>query len=215
MDLFFSPLACSLASRMALYEAGAAATAATTFVQVDSATKRTAQGDDYRTINPLGLVPALRLDDGAVLLENAAILQHIADRHPAAGLAPPAGGLARARLQQWLSFVGSELHKGLFTRLFDKDTPPAVRTRTLETGARRLALLERHLANRDWLLESFSVADCYLATVLNWKIATPVDLAPWPAVAAHFARVTTRPAVARALEEEFALYAAAQQRKAS
>ena len=210
MDLFFSPLACSMASRMALYEAAAPAT----FVPVDSQTKRTADGLDYLAINPLGLVPALRLEDGTILLENAAILQHIADRHPAAGLAPPAGGVERARLQQWLSFVGSELHKGLFSRLFDKDTPPAVRDKALATGSQRLAMLERHLAPRDWLLEAFSVADCYLATVLNWKIATPVDLAPWPAVAAYFARVTARPAVARAMAEELALYADAKKRAA-
>src|SRR5215510_13354218 len=106
MELFFSPLACSMASRIALYEAGAPAT----FVEVDPKTKRTLSGIDYLTINPLGLVPALRLDSGEVLLENAAILQHIADRYPESALAP-GSGLARARLQQWLSFIGTELHK--------------------------------------------------------------------------------------------------------
>src|SRR5215475_4406202 len=109
MDLYFSPLACSMASRVALYEAGAAAN----FIEVDSKTKLTLDGADYRAVNPLGLVPALRTDDGTVLLENAAILQFIADQHAAARLAPRAG-LPRAQLQQWLSFVGTELHKALF-----------------------------------------------------------------------------------------------------
>ena len=115
MDLFFSPLACSMSVRIALAEAGAAVN----FIEVDTDTKRLlATGEDYRAINPLGYVPALRLDDGTVLTENAAILQFIADEHPAAGLAPPASdGLARAKLRQWLSFIGTELHKALFTPL--------------------------------------------------------------------------------------------------
>jgi len=119
MELFFSPLACSTSSRIALYEAGATAT----FVEVDTKTKRTLSGQDYLAINPVGLVPALRLPDGAVLLENAAILQYLADAHPDAGLAPRSG-FARARLQQWLSFIGTELHQALFLPLFDKAQRP-------------------------------------------------------------------------------------------
>jgi len=210
MELFFSPLACSMASRIALYEAGAPAD----FVEVDPKTKRTSTWLDYFTINPLGLVPALRTDDGEILLENAAVLQFIADRHPAASLAP-AAGMARARLQQWLSFIGTELHKALFLPLFDKSLAESIRAKTLDTGAKRLAHLDRHLQGREYLLDRFSVADGYLTTVLNWKIATPVDLKPWPAIDAYFARMTARPAVARALQEEFALYAAEQKRRAA
>jgi glutathione S-transferase len=207
MELFFSPLACSMASRMVLYEAGAPAT----FVEVDPKTKRTLTGLDYFTINPLGLVPALRIDSGEMLLENAAILQFIADRHPDASLAP-SPGLARARLQQWLSFIGTELHKALFIPLFDKTLADTTRTKTLKLGSKRLAYLDRHLKGRDYLLEHFSVADAYLVTVLNWNIATPVDLKVWPSVDAYFARMKSRPAVARAMQEEFALYAEEQKR---
>ncbi len=207
MELFFSPLACSMASRIALYEAGAAAD----FVEVDAGTKRTLAGADYLAINPLGLVPALRTDDGEILLENAAILQFIADRYPASGLAP-AGGMARSRLQQWLCFIGTELHKALFVPLFDKTLADTTKAKTLDAGAKRLAFLERHLAGREFLLDRFSVADAYLVTVLNWTIATPVDLEPWPAVAAYVARIKARPAVERAMKEEFALYAAEQRR---
>src|SRR5687768_4605838 len=111
MDVYFSPLACSLASRTTLYESGQEAQ----FHRVDTEAGRTASGEDYRTINPTNLVPAVRTDDGEVLTGNAAILQYLADRRPGSGLAPD--GFARYQLQQWLSFIGSELHKSVFTPL--------------------------------------------------------------------------------------------------
>jgi glutathione S-transferase len=207
MDLYYSPLACSMASRISLYEAGATAN----LIEVDARSKLTLDGTDYLTVNPLGLVPALRTDAGIVLLENAAILQFIADQHPASALAPR-DGMPRARLQQWLSFVGTELHKALFMPLFDKKLPDATRAKILETGGKRLAYLDRHLKGRDFLLDAFSVADAYLFTVLNWNIATPVDLKAWPSIDGYFSRLKARPAIARALEEEFALYAEEQKR---
>lgn len=203
MELFFSPLACSMASRITLYEAGAGAT----FTEVDGKAKRTLSGLDYHTINPLGLVPALRLPGGELLYENAAILQVLADLHPQAALAPPAGSLARARLQQWLSFIGTELHKSLFIPLFDKTQPEAARQKTLSAGVKRLDMLQGHLAGREFLLEAWSVADAYLTTVLNWHVTTDVDLARWPAVQGYLERMCARPATARALAEERALYA--------
>jgi glutathione S-transferase len=202
MDVYFSPLACSMASRIALYEAGSAAN----FIEVDPKTKRTPDGADYFAVNPLGLVPAIRTDDGEVLTENAAILQYIADMAPAAGLAP-SGGMARSRLQQWLCFTGTELHKALFVPLFDPKTPDEAKARTLEKGESRLAYLNTYLTGREFLLDRFSVADAYLFTVLNWKIATPVDLKKWPAVEAYYRRLKERPDIARALSEEHALYA--------
>jgi len=202
MDVYFSPLACSMASRIALYEAGSAAN----FIEVDPKTKRTLDGADYFAVNPLGLVPAIRTYDGEVLTENAAILQYIADMAPAAGLAP-SGGMARSRLQQWLCFTGTELHKALFVPLFDPKTPDEAKARTLEKGESRLAYLNTYLTGREFLLDRFSVADAYLFTVLNWKIATPVDLKKWPAVEAYYRRLKERPGIARALSEEHALYA--------
>jgi len=202
MDVYFSPLACSMASRIALYEAGSAAN----FIEVDPKTKRTLDGADYFAVNPLGLVPAIRTDDGEVLTENAAILQYIADMAPAAGLAP-SGGMARSRLQQWLCFTGTELHKALFVPLFDPKTPDEAKAHTLEKGESRLAYLNTYLTGREFLLDRFSVADAYLFTVLNWKIATPVDLKKWPAVEAYYRRLKERPDIARALSEEHALYA--------
>jgi len=207
MDLYYSPLACSMAARIALYEAGAECG----FIEVDAKTKRTLDGADYYAVNPLGLVPALRTNEGEILTENAAVLQWIADSHPQAALAPE-GGMQRARLQQWLSFIGTELHKALFLPLLDPKVPAEAKAQASAKGESRLACLNAHLEGREFLLDRFSVADAYLFTVLNWKIATPVDLATWPNLAAYYERLKARPAVAKALREEFALYAAEQKR---
>ena len=203
MDLYYSPMACSLASRISLYEAGGDAR----FIEVDPKTKRTSDGADYLGIYPLGLVPLLRLDDGSLLAENAAILQYIAARHPQAALAPT-DEIGRAHLQQWLCFVGTELHKALFNPLFDRKAPEGTRAHVLHKQATRLAYLNAHLAGRDFLLDRFSVADAYLYTVLNWTLPTQVDLAPWPEVQRYHAGLRARPSIARAFREEMTLYEA-------
>jgi glutathione S-transferase len=204
MDLYFSPLACSMASRIALYEAKGEAR----YIEVDPKTKRTMDdGADYTAIYPLGLVPLIRLDDGALLSENAAILQYIAARYPQAGLGAR-DDMERARLQQWLCFIGTELHKALFVPLFDKKGPQGSHEHTLSKGESRLAYLNDYLGGREFLLDRFTVADAYLFTVLNWSMATPVDLAHWPALNAYYTRLRQRPSVARAFDEELALYKA-------
>jgi glutathione S-transferase len=142
------------------------------------------------------------------------VLQYIADRYPEAGLAPR-DGFARSRLQQWLSFVATELHKALFTPLFDKGLSENAKAKLLENGGKRLGYLDRHLKGREFLLDRFTVADAYLFTVLNWNIATPVDLKAWPAVNDYYTRLKSRPSIARALKEEFALYAEEQKRVSS
>lgn len=202
MQLYGSPLSCSMATRIALLEAGAPFE----YVEVDAPTKRTRDGADYRAIHPLGLVPALRTDDGRLITENAAVLQYVADALPAAGLAPPAGDPERVRLQQWLSFIGSELHKGVFAPLFASEVPDAVRSWVLERSASRFDYLARHLDGREFLLDRFSVADAYLATVLTWSIATPIDLKKWPSLVAYLQRLQARPSVAAALHAERKLY---------
>ncbi|MBZ5715248.1 glutathione S-transferase N-terminal domain-containing protein [Nannocystis pusilla] len=202
MQLYGSPLSCSLATRIALLEAGAPVN----YVEVDPVTKRTSDGADYREIHPLGLVPALRTDDGQLVTENAAVLQYVADRLPAAELAPR-DGLERARLQQWLCFVGTELHKGLFAVLFDEKAPAEARSYAIAKGAARLDYLARYLDGREFLLDRFSVADAYLVTVLTWTIATPIDLKKWPSLAAYAQRLQARPSVAAALAVERRLYA--------
>jgi glutathione S-transferase len=184
MKLYFKPLSCSLASRIALYERGLAAD----FEQ---------PGNDYARINPVGLVPALVLDDGSVLTENAAVLQYI-------------GGpdeTERSRLQQWLCFIGTELHKG-FAPILDKKASGEVKAYALEKLLPRLAHVDAHLAKQPFLLDAFSLADGYLFAVLNWTQVTPIRLAEYPALLAFHARMLERPAVARAFEEERAMYLA-------
>ena len=208
MELYFSPLACSMATRIAFYEAGYEAT----YIQVDTKRKQLANGGDFLTINPIGQVPVLRTQEGELLTENTAILPYVADQFPQAQLAP-VGGFERARLQQWIGFISTELHQALFVPLLDPSAGEEVKRYTREKVRIRLNLLAARFATHEWLLETFSVADAYLAVVLNWARYCDVDIARWPAVEAYFKRVTARPAVARAMGEEFALYREAREKE--
>lgn len=210
MELFFSPMACSLASRTAIYEAGGHAE----FTAVDGQTKRTADGRDYWQINPMGQVPALRTEAGEVLTENAAVLQWLAETWPQAGLLPD-DAPARARVRQWLGFVGTELHKAVFVPLLDPQASPDVKAYARDKAALRLGVLDAHLRAHEHLAGDYGIADIYLTVVLNWAPFAGIDLASWPAVQAWQRRIGQRPAVARALQEEFALYQAEQRRRAS
>jgi len=205
MDLYFSPLACSMATRIALYEAGADAN----YLEVDPRTKLVQKdGSDFREVNPLGLVPTLRTDDGQVLTENAAILQYVADRFPQAGMST-GPGIERTRLQQWLCFIGTELHKGLFSSMLDRKAPPEVKAYILGKSLPRFDYLENYLKGREFLLDHFTVADAYLVTAINWSRATPqIELAKWSAVKAYYGRLSARPSVAKAFAEELELYKA-------
>jgi glutathione S-transferase len=205
MDLYFSPLACSLATRIALYEAGAAAN----YIEVDPKTKVVRNdGSDFRAVNPLGLVPTLRTDDGLVLTENAAILQYVADRFPDAGI-DSEPGMERSRLHQWLCFIGTELHKGLFVPLLDKTAPTEMKAHVLSKNLSRLDYLDNYLKGREFLLDHFSVADAYLVTIINWTMAMPpIELSKWPNVKAYHERLRARPSIAKAVAEEFELYKA-------
>ena len=201
MDLYFAPLACSMATRIALYEAGADAH----YIFRDH-DKRLPDGSDFLKINPLGMVPVLRTDEGEVLTENAAILQYVAERFPDAGMAPTSG-IERTRLQQWLCFIGTELHKAVFIPLLDKKAPAEMKAYAATLAGPRLDILDKHLAGREFLLEQFSVADAYLYTVLNWSRATAIDVAKWPAIKAYVSNLRKRPSVARAMTEEGAMFA--------
>jgi glutathione S-transferase len=209
MELYFAPLACSLATRIALYEAGAEAA----FIQVDTKTKRVADGSDFRAVNAMGQVPVLRTDDGALLTENPAVLQYVADRYPQSGLAPQ-GGFERYGLQQWLNFITSELHKVVFIPLLDARAPEGAKAFAREKAGPRLAYLNDYLDDKDYLLDRFTVADAYLVTVLNWAKLSGIDLATYPAIDAYLRRLHQRPSVARAFAEEFEIYKGEQARRA-
>jgi len=199
MKLYFSPAACSFSPHIALREAGLDFE----LVKVDLKTRKlVADGSDFSKINPKGYVPVLELDDGSVLTEGPAIVQYIADRKPESALAPKAGTFERYRLQEWLGFINSEIHKG-FGPLFNPKTPDETKATARENLSKRLAFVAEHLAKNDFLLgKQFSVADGYLFTVLNWGQWTGIDIAQWPALAAFVERVGSRPSVqaARAAE---------------
>jgi glutathione S-transferase len=210
VELYFSPLACSLATRIALYEAGAEAT----FRQVDGRAKRVEDGSDFFAVNPMGQVPVLRTDAGELLTENPVVLQFVADQFPQSGLAP-AGGMERYRLQQLLNFVTSELHKLVFQPLLDPTSGEGAKSFANTKLDLRFGHLEKHLTGHDFLLDRFTVADCYLITVLNWAQVIGIDLTKWPAVLAYYKRLIKRPSVAKAVAEEFALYQEEQKRRSA
>jgi glutathione S-transferase len=205
MKLYFSPMACSLATRIAIYEANLEAQ----FIQVELRNKQLTDGASFLTITAMGQVPALETEEGFVLTENTAVLQYIAERAPQAKLSA-ASGPERARLQQWLGFIGTELHKAVFVPLLDPNASDTVRDYARDKAPTRLSVVDSHLNGREFLLNSFTVADAYLTTVLNWAQVTAIDLAQWPAVNAYYARMSQRPSISRAVKEEWGLYAAEQ-----
>lgn len=198
MKLFLLPGACSLASHIALEEAGLSYETAA----VDRQSKSLPDGGDFMKVNPKGYVPALQLDDGVVLTEGAAILQYVADQAPAKNLAPAAGTVARYQLQGWLNFIGTEVHKNyspLFSPANSDDWKAAARVNL----DRRLSYLNEQLTARPFLMgEAFTVADAYLFVVLSWSGMVKVDLSPWQALGAFQQRVAARPAVQAALKAE-------------
>lgn len=199
MNLYFAPLACSLATRIALYESGIDAQ----YTYVDLKTKRLADGTDFFKISPLGQVPALQTEDNLILTENAAILQYVANYDSGAALAPT---IHRSQLQQWLSFISTELHKAVFVPLLDPSAPEAVKAYTKEKITRRFEVLQSRLSGREFLLDHFTIADAYLVTVLNWAKPCSLDLAEWSAVHSYYQQLRHRESVAKAVREELVLY---------
>ena len=198
MKLYYSPGACSLSPHIALQEAGLAYTP----VLASTKSHKLQDGTDYYTINALGYVPVLELDNGERLRQGPAIVQYMADQVPDKRLAPANGTLARYRLQEWLTFIGTELHKG-FSPLFNPATPedykPMVRERLLQ----RLQWVDSQLAGKQYLMgDQFTVADGYLFTVTNWTQPTKLDISGLAHLAAYRERVGARPAVQAAMKAE-------------
>ena len=198
MKLYYSPGACSLSPHIALREAGLA------FEPILASTKshKLQDGSDYYGINPLGYVPMLELDDGTRLREGPAIVQYIADQVPNKNLAPANGTLPRYRLQEWLTFIGTEIHK-TFSPLFNPAMPEEAKAISRDKLASRFAWIDGELKNKQYLMgDSFSVADGYLFTVSNWAKPMNIDLAPYPNLVAYRERVAARPAVQEAMKAE-------------
>ncbi len=199
MKLYYKPGACSMAARIVLNEAGAPYTAE----RVDTEAGRTASGADYRTVNPRGYVPALELDDGAVMTENAAILSLLAEMFSGQGLLPN-DLYGRARLAECLGFLSSELHKAFGPFFRTKALAPDERVEAFIRLARQIGHVEGMLSDgRPFLLgEEFTVADAYGFVILNWTGFIGVAPDAWPFVQAFHARIGARPAVMLALKQE-------------
>lgn len=204
MKLYYAPGACSLAPHIALREAGLPVE----LVKVNLQSKTTEAGEDFAAINPKGSVPAVKLDNGQVLTEGAIIQQYIADQVPAKNLAAALGTPERYRLQEWLNYIASEVHKGI-GQLFNPAMPDDYKeTVKKNLAARQFAYLDKALAGRDYLMGDFTVADGYLFTVLNWTNFHKIDLSAFPNITAYMKRVAARPAVQAAMSAEGLLKAA-------
>jgi glutathione S-transferase len=198
MKLYYAPGACSLSPNIVAQEAGEPLE----LEKVDTKAKKTASGKDFMAINPKGYVPALELEDGQVLTEGPAIVQYLADRHPEAGLIPPAGTLERYRVQEVLGYINSEIHK-TYSPLFGPSVSPELRTEKHEYLKKRYAVLDKQLAGRDYLFgDRFGVGDAYLFTVTNWAKHVKLDLSEFRNLTAFQERVAGRPAVQAALKAE-------------
>jgi glutathione S-transferase len=204
MKLYYAPGACSLAPHIVSREAGLPLE----LVKVDLGARKTEKGEDYLAINSKGYVPALRLDDGQVMTEVTTLVQYLADQRPQSKLAPAFGTAERYRLMEWLTFIGSEIHKA-FAPLWDPKASSEAKAGIKAKLATRLKWLDRQLEGRDHLMgKQFSVADAYAFVVLNWAGMLDVDLSPYPHIRAFVDRVAARPKVQEALRAEGLLKAA-------
>lgn len=199
MKLYFAPGACSLSPHIVLREAGINAD----LEQVNLREKKTKSGADYTAINPKGQVPTLVLDNGQVLTEGPAIVQYLADQKPDSGLAPRNGTVERYRLQEWLNFITSELHKS-FGALFQPTTPEDYKPIAQENVAKRFAYVDQQLGRGGPYLmgNQFTVADAYMCVMCTWAGFMKIDLSQWPNLKAYADRLGQRPKIQEVMREE-------------
>ncbi|HEX8653703.1 MAG TPA: glutathione transferase GstA [Allosphingosinicella sp.] len=198
MKLYYAPAACSQAPHIVAREAKLPIDLA----KVEFPSKRTTDGEDLYAVNPKGAVPALKLDDGSVLTENAVILQYLADQARGSDLALPAEGSERYRLLEWLNFIATELHKG-FGPLWNPATPDSFKDATREALGKKFDYLQEQIGDGPYILgERFSILDAYAFAVLNWTRVHSIDINRWPGLAAYLQRIAERPAVQETLRAE-------------
>ncbi|MBV8188732.1 MAG: glutathione S-transferase family protein [Alphaproteobacteria bacterium] len=199
MELFASPMACSLASHITALEAGLPLKVR--FIE----NKKTDDGGDYYQISAKGYVPALRLDDGQILNEGPSVLQYLADRKPEAGLAPAWGTMERYELIDTLNYLSTEVHKRIFANVFNPKAAEPTKEAARALLEPTLDYIAKRLDDRDTLVgDKFTVADAYLVTLLNWFAFVGCDLKKWPTIAAYHRKHLQRPAVAQAMGVEMA-----------
>ena len=198
MKLYYSPGACGLHPQIALREAGLSFD----LVRVDLHSHKLSNGADFYAINAKGYIPVLELDDGSRITEGAVIDQYVADRNPAARLLPAAGSIERVRVQEWLHFIGTEVHKA-FGPLFNPQLADDAKTAQRDKVGKRFDYVEQELGTKSFLTgETFTVADAYLFNMLRWTAFTGIDLTKWPRLKAFHDRVQERPAVKEAVAAE-------------
>ncbi|MGZ8215015.1 MAG: glutathione transferase GstA [Methylosarcina sp.] len=198
MKLYYSPGTCALSPHIVAHELSLPIK----LVKVDLKSKLTENGEDYRKINPNGYVPAVIFEDGKQLTEGPAIVQYLADLRPEHHLAPPQGSFERYRLQQWLNFITSEIHKG-FSPLFNPTLPEDAKRVLKSQLISRLDAVADHLATQPYLMgEQFTVADAYLFVTLRWGPSMGIELTRWPVLASYVDKISGRPAVRKAMQEE-------------
>jgi glutathione S-transferase len=198
MKLYHSPGACSLSPHILLHEAGLAFQP----VLASTRTHKLADGTDFHTINALGYVPLLELDDGLRIHEGPAIVQYIADQVPGKSLIPPWGTMERYRAIERLNFISTELHKG-FSPLFNPQMPEEAKALARTRLAERLKWVDAQLEGRDYLMgDGFTVPDAYLFVVAGWGKYVGVDISGLANPGAFMARMAARPAVQAALKAE-------------
>jgi glutathione S-transferase len=198
MKLYISPGACSLNPHIMLREAGLKFD----LEKVNLGTHKTEKGADFYGINPKGYVPALELDGGQLLTENPAIVQYIADQKPELKLAPPNGTLERYRLQEWLAFISTEIHKA-FSPLFNPNIPEADKKAVHDRLGKRFEFVAKNLEGKPFLMgDHFTAPDSYMFVMLQWAGNMKVDLSRWPSLKAYHERLAARPAIKAALDAE-------------
>jgi glutathione S-transferase len=198
MKLYYFRGACALSPHIALLEAGLPFT----LVKIDSKTKKTESGADFLAVNSKGAVPTLQLDDGRVLTEGPAIVQYIADQKPESGLAPRAGSFERYQLMEILNYITSEVHKS-FSPLFNPESSADTKAAFVANLGKKFDWLSGFLGKKPYLMgDTFTVADGYLFTVLNWTSHVKIDLGKWPVLAEYRSRIAQRPKVQEAMREE-------------
>jgi len=197
MKLYYSPGACSLAPHICLREAGMPFT----LVRLDRDTQILDDGRRIEDVNEKGYVPVLELDDGKRLTEVAAVLQYIADQNPESGLAPACGSWERSKLQEWLNFLATEVHKSFWPFFHHgcEEEKPAQGARL----RRRFDWVEHQLGDNPFIMSrTFTVADAYLLTLVNWLRPAGFDPNQWPRLKEYRVRLSSRPSVQAALEAE-------------
>ena len=199
MKLYYTKGACSLVIRIVINEIGFDAT----FESVDLKTKRTASGEDFRTINPKGSVPTLQLDNGDTLTENAVILQYLADTAKATELLPALGDFKRYRVLEWLNYITTELHKSiglLFNPTVTEDMKDKIVIPIIKA---KLGYLDKHLSHHHFLLgDDFTLPDAYLFVMLRWSFYFKFDFKEWPHLASYFAELDKRESIVKSLNQE-------------